>query len=42
MTELNKVGGAIVLDCLTEDEVAAIMISYVERNLMIYRRLLQE
>lgn len=32
VTELNKVGGAIVLDCLTEDEVAAIMIGHVEKK----------
>ncbi len=31
MIELNKVGGAIVLDCLTESEVAAILIEYVEK-----------
>ena len=42
VTELTKVGGAIVLDCLTEDEVAAIMIGYVERNIQIYKKLLQE
>lgn len=32
MTELNKRGGAIVLDCLNADEIAAIMIDYVEKN----------
>ena len=31
MIELNKVGGTIVLDCLTENEVAAIMIVHVEK-----------
>ena len=31
MTELNKIGGAIVLDCLTENEIAAIMIGHVEK-----------
>ena len=31
MSELNKRGGAIVLDCLTEEEIAAIMIEYVEK-----------
>lgn len=29
--ELNKRGGAVVLDCLTEEEIAAIMIEYVEK-----------
>jgi len=28
--ELNKVGGTIVLDCLTEDDIAAIMIEHVQ------------
>ena len=32
MTELNKCGGAVVLDCLDADEIAAIMIDYVEKN----------
>jgi len=31
MTELNKIDGAIVLDCLTENEIAAIMIRAVEK-----------
>ena len=31
MSELNKRGGAVVLDCLSEDEVAAIMIEHVEK-----------
>lgn len=31
MIELNKIGGAIVLDCLTEKEIAAIMIAHVEK-----------
>ena len=31
--ELNKVGGATVLDCLSDDEVAAIMIAHVEKIL---------
>ena len=31
MTELNKIGGAIFLDCLTENEIAAIMIGHVEK-----------
>ena len=30
MIELNKIGGTKVLDCLTEDEVAAIMIEHVQ------------
>ncbi|MBQ6004685.1 MAG: hypothetical protein IJL14_00375 [Selenomonadaceae bacterium] len=30
--ELNKRGGAIVLDCLTEEEIAAILIEHVEKN----------
>lgn len=30
MTELNKVGGTKVLDCLTEDDIAAIMIEHVQ------------
>lgn len=33
MTELNKFGGAIVLDCLTENEIAKIMIAHVEKIL---------
>ena len=33
MVELNKQGGAIVLDCLTEDDVAAIMIAHTEKIL---------
>lgn len=33
MSELNKSGGAIILDCLTEKEIAAIMIEYVEKIL---------
>lgn len=33
MTELNKRGGVIVLDCLTEKEIAAIMIEHVEKIL---------
>ena len=33
MTELNKIGGAIVLDCLTEEEIATIMIEHVEKTL---------
>lgn len=33
MTELNKIGGAIVLDCLTESEIAAIMIAHTEKIL---------
>ena len=32
MTELNKRGGAVILDCLTEKEIAAIMIAHVEKN----------
>ena len=32
MSELNKRGGAIVLDCLTEEEIAAIMIEYVNKK----------
>ena len=32
MSELNKRGGAVVLDCLTEEEIAAIMIEHVEKN----------
>ena len=31
MTELNKIGGAIVLDCLTENAIAAIMIAHAEK-----------
>lgn len=31
MSELNKRGGAIILDCLTEKEIAAIMIEHVEK-----------
>lgn len=31
MSQLNKRGGAIVLDCLTEEEIAAIMIEHVEK-----------
>ena len=31
MSELNKRGGAVVLDCLTEEEIAAIMIEHVEK-----------
>lgn len=31
MVELNQVGGALVLDSLTENEVAAIMIEHVEK-----------
>ena len=31
MSELNKRGGAIILDCLTKEEIAAIMIEYVEK-----------
>ena len=31
MVELNQIGGALVLDCLTESEVAAIMIEHVEK-----------
>lgn len=34
MVELNKIGGAIVLDCLTEKEIAAIMIAHVEKIFM--------
>lgn len=30
--ELNKRGGAVVLDCLTEEEIAAILIEHVEKN----------
>lgn len=30
MIELNKVGGTKVLDCLTEDDIAAIMIEHVQ------------
>ena len=33
MIELNKSGGAIVLDCLTETDIAAIMIKHVEKIL---------
>lgn len=33
MSELNKRGGAIILDCLTEEEIAAIMIEHVEKIL---------
>ena len=33
MAELNKAGGARILDCLTETEIAAIMIEYVEKIL---------
>lgn len=33
MAELNKVGGALVLDCLTDEEIAAIIIEYVEKIL---------
>lgn len=33
MSELNKRGGAIVLDCLTEADIAAIMIEHVEKIL---------
>ena len=33
MSELNKRGGAIILDCLTEKEIAAIMIEHVEKIL---------
>ncbi|MBR1647831.1 MAG: hypothetical protein IJ685_13815 [Selenomonadaceae bacterium] len=32
MIELNQVGGAVILDCLSADEVAEIMIAYVEKN----------
>lgn len=32
MSELNKNGGAVILDCLTEEEIAAIMIEYVEKS----------
>lgn len=31
MIELNKSGGVIVLDCLTEEDIAAIMIEHVEK-----------
>ena len=31
MYELNKRGGAVVLDCLTEEEIASIMIEHVEK-----------
>ena len=31
MIELNVTGGAVILDCLSADEVAAIMIDYVEK-----------
>lgn len=33
MSELNKSGGAIILDCLTEEEIAEILIEYVEKIL---------
>lgn len=33
LSELNKNGGAVVLDCLTEEEIAARMIEYVEKIL---------
>ena len=33
LIEINKVGGAVVLDCLTEDEIAAIMIERIEKIL---------
>ena len=32
MVELNMVGGAVILDCLTADEVAEILIAHVEKN----------
>lgn len=32
LSELNKRGGAVVLDCLTEEEIAAIMIEHVKKN----------
>ena len=32
MTELNKIGGVIVLDCLTENAIAAIMIAHTENK----------
>ena len=32
MIELNMVGGAVILDCLTADEVAEILIAHVEKN----------
>lgn len=31
LKEINKVGGAVVLDCLTEKEIATIMIEHVEK-----------
>lgn len=33
LSELNKNGGAVVLDCLTEREIALILIEYVEKVL---------
>lgn len=33
MVELNMVGGAVILDCLTADEVAEILIAHVEKIL---------
>lgn len=35
ISELNKRGGAVILDCLTEDEIASIMIEYVEKNYLM-------
>lgn len=32
LSELNRHGGAVILDCLTEDDIAAIMIENVEKN----------
>ena len=32
MVELSMTGGAVILDCLSADEVAEIMIAYVEKN----------
>lgn len=33
LIEINKIGGAVVLDCLTEDEIAAIMIERIGKLL---------
>ena len=35
MSELNRQGGAVILDCLTEEEIAAIMIEYVDKTFAV-------
>ena len=38
MVELNKSGGVIVLDCLTEEEIASIMIEHVKKIFDVSKR----